>query len=455
MMAAPAAGTAMLHRSLFRQLVCRADWLLVMAIAPGILFPDARQAWALLVIPLVLIAQWLAWGEVLPLTPLNPAILLLAIMVGVSTFVTPDLPGSLGKITGLLFGMVVYFCVVRHTQTKKGWLGSQVLFILAGMGMAVLGLTGTNWATTKSFGLDSLIALLPARLVGLPGAESGIHPNELAGALVWVLPVIFMTGLTLVRNPGWFSNTTKKFILRFGQFSGWLVFLLVSLLLVVLTLVLSQSRGSYLAIGLTALVLIVMIPRWPKRWWMISILAIFGIGGVLLVKELGQAKVLNLFSNNIPANTSALSLLSMSQRTEIWSHAVWAIQDVPLTGLGMNVFRSAAYTLYPTFLSQANYEMGHAHNELLQAALDLGLPGLVGFLGLYIGALGMVFRTMRSGVAWRLLALGILGGLLAHFIFGLIDAVALGAKPGFLFWWLLGMAFGLFAQSRQGQVAAG
>ena len=92
--------------------------------------------------------------------------------------------------------------------------------------------------------------------------------------------------------------------------------------------------------------------------------------------------------------------------------------------------------------------MGHAHNELLQAALDLGLPGLVGFIALNFGAVGMLFRPIKTGGVWRLLAMGVFGGLLAHFLFGLTDAVAVGAKPGFLFWWLLAMAFGLYDQSR-------
>jgi hypothetical protein len=78
----------------------------------------------------------------------------------------------------------------------------------------------------------------------------------------------------------------------------------------------------------------------------------------------------------------------------------------------------------------------------------LGLPGLVGFIALYFGALGMLVPAIRSNGAWRFLALGLLGGLLAHFLFGVTDAVALGAKPGFLFWWLFGMIFGLYHQNR-------
>jgi len=75
-------------------------------------------------------------------------------------------------------------------------------------------------------------------------------------------------------------------------------------------------------------------------------------------------------------------------------------------------------------------------------------------VALYVGALAMLARTMQAGGAVRLLALGLLGGLLAHFIYGMTDAVALGAKPGFLFWWLLGMVYGLYEQSRPAKVKA-
>ena len=45
------------------------------------------------------------------------------------------------------------------------------------------------------------------------------------------------------------------------------------------------------------------------------------------------------------------------------------------------------------------------------------------------------------------MVLGLGGGLLAHAIYGLTDAVALGAKPGILFWMLLGLVAGLYLQT--------
>lgn len=432
----------------FRELSRRWDWLLLVVIAPAMLFPDVRQTWALLAIPMVLLAQGMVWGEILPVTPLNPAILLMAIMVLVGTFITPDPAASIGKIIGLLFGMAVYFCAARHTQSRKGLRGSLVLFVLAGIGIGLIGLAGTNWATSKNLGLDALTAHLPLRLSGLPGAESGIHPNELAGALLWVIPVLFMAGLAIVREPSWFTEKSGSLFSRLGKFSGWTIFLFASLVIELGVLVLSQSRGGYLAIILTGVSLMVLIPKWPRRWWAIGVLIAILVGGLFLVQEVGLETIQNLAGDRTAPGRSAFSLDTLNMRVEIWSHGIWAIEDVPMTGLGMNIFRSAVNTLYPNFTVSAGYNLGHAHSELLQAALDLGLPGLVGFLALYAGGLGMLLRPLKIGGVKRLLALGIFGGLLAHFLFGIIDAVALGAKPGFLLWWLLGMAFGLYVQSR-------
>ena len=297
----------------FREVFRRWDWLLTVAIAPVMLFPDVRQPWALIAIPLVLVVQGLAWGEILPVTPLNPAILLLAIMAGVSTFITPDPAGSLGKITGLLFGIAVYFCAARHTRTKQGWTGSLLLFILAGTGIALLGLAGTNWATTKYFWLNSLTSYLPVRLSGLPGAETGIHPNELAGSLVWVFPVIFMAGLALVSESDWFSRRSAGSKLRLPRWSGWAILLTIAFLISLGVLVLSQTRGGYLAIGLTGLVLMmILIPEGSKRWWAIGVLAAIGIGGVILVQQIGWGTIQGEVIGNTPSQASAISLDSLN-----------------------------------------------------------------------------------------------------------------------------------------------
>ena len=45
--------------------------------------------------------------------------------------------------------------------------------------------------------------------------------------------------------------------------------------------------------------------------------------------------------------------------------------------------------------------------------------------------------------------LGLGGGLLAHMLWGLTDAMALGARPAFLFWVILGLISGLHQQAQE------
>jgi hypothetical protein len=96
----------------------------------------------------------------------------------------------------------------------------------------------------------------------------------------------------------------------------------------------------------------------------------------------------------------------------------------------------------------------------LQAGVDLGVPGLVAYAGLWLGASAMLLRLWRSagragpadaGLAslGRPLAVGLGGGLFAHFLFGFTDTVALGAKPGVLWWFLLGLIASLHARAGQ------
>ena len=49
------------------------------------------------------------------------------------------------------------------------------------------------------------------------------------------------------------------------------------------------------------------------------------------------------------------------------------------------------------------------------------------------------WQVARNGTGYRAVSLGILAGLVAHHVYGLADALALGSKPGLVFWLLLGL----------------
>ena len=118
------------------------------------------------------------------------------------------------------------------------------------------------------------------------------------------------------------------------------------------------------------------------------------------------------------------------------------IQDFPLTGVGLNTFPVVVEALYPLVLASADPRPPpHAHNFLLQVGVDFGVPGIMAVLWLLAVVFRLLWKTWpieaRRG-QW--LATGIAGGLTGHLVFGLTDAVALGAKPGFLLWWAIGLA---------------
>jgi hypothetical protein len=53
----------------------------------------------------------------------------------------------------------------------------------------------------------------------------------------------------------------------------------------------------------------------------------------------------------------------------------------------------------------------------------------------------MTVQVWRSNAppVHRVLAIGIAAGLLAHFVYGNTDVVALGAEPGMFWWWILAL----------------
>jgi putative inorganic carbon (HCO3(-)) transporter len=133
---------------------------------------------------------------------------------------------------------------------------------------------------------------------------------------------------------------------------------------------------------------------------------------------------------------------SLTSREEVWSRAIDAIGDFPLTGLGYNGFRRVLPVLYPTLLNPYHEEVAHAHNHWLQAALDVGLPGLIAYLALWLGAGVALTRTGQATPDLELqrLATGLGVGLLAHNLYSLTDTIALGSKAGSFVWISLALA---------------
>jgi putative inorganic carbon (HCO3(-)) transporter len=196
-------------------------------------------------------------------------------------------------------------------------------------------------------------------------------------------------------------------------------------------LVLSLSRSALA--GVVVAVLSLLIWRWRRTALALPFLAAL-VASIMVWS--GPDRAIDWF---LAMSTASDLGAKAAGRTEIWSRAVDMIQDFPLTGIGLNTFPVVSDLLYPLFVNGPDAQVPHAHDIFLQTAVDLGMPGLLSFLGLLavVGwGLARAWRQVIGGE--RALLVGLATGLLGHLMFGLTDAVTLGAKPGVFFWAVLG-----------------
>lgn len=427
--------------------VDQSSWLVLVLAAPFLLFPTPLTTPVLLVVPALWLVSKMAKNEIFPHTPVNGALLLMYLMVLVSLFASYDWEQSLPKISGMVLGIGVFSVVVQLGRAAKGWWLCWAAFMAAGVLISALGLIGTQWpAQIKFFSSPKVFA--PGFLSGLLGSIGGFHPNEVAGALLWSFPALLVLAITAWRS-------LRLGAARFGRLTAGLLASALSVLAIVafLVLLLTQSRSAYVAlVGMAAFLVWVILSK-PWRWFF----AAAGTAGICLAGWLVSQTNWLVTARPLQENTIAVPG-TLNLRMEVWSRAVSAIRDFSWTGMGMNLFRTTSESMYPLFLIDPSRDIAHAHNEFLQAALDLGIAGLVAFLALNLAAVIMLRRLwlrlpavaqflhplQDAPLISRAVVLGLAGGLISHMIYGMADAVGLGAKPGVLFWLLIALVTALY-----------
>jgi putative inorganic carbon (HCO3(-)) transporter len=425
----------------------RWNWLFLAAAAPLILFPGNGRILALLSILLVWGICWAAGKAPVMRTPLSGALLGLGVMMLVSLYVTYDLQLSYAKVAGLVLGMAVFFLVVQKGLEKRGWWIALGVFQAGGLMIAVLGLVGTNWML-KWRGLEALIGRMPRLISGLPGAVEGFHPNEVAGALLWTLPGLLVFGMSWLK---------KRPVNKVGWLVGLFILAVAGLEMVVF--ILTQSRSAYLGIGLSGVFMLWLVLPRRGRWLFTSLVALAAVGLAFWMLSPGGQESLDWLVNDRLNAAPMASLDTLNGRVELWKQAIRAIADFPLTGMGMNTFRTVAPVLYPLFLTGVDFDFGHAHNEILQVGLDLGLPGMLAYIWMVGLCLILWWQALHSARQARgfmnsglpdqyVILLGLGWGYLAHLVYGLADAITLGAKPGILLWLLQGLIVAAWMRSR-------
>lgn len=408
--------------------------LILLGAAPAIWFAGLPGGFALALLPMILFVRRklrlpVGWHGS------DGLLLACALWIAITALAVSDWNAAAPKLFGALLGLSLVYVIgaypIPATRLRIQWLGLAVgitvLVVLAALFL-------TEWPQRKLLPLDGIYTVLPAgpRLVDHGGRIGGIGPNQIGGALALLAPL----GLALSLDKNGSSRNVRSLAA-------------VTVALAITVLLLTQSRSAYVGalLGLTLV-----------GWWRVGRTAwlrrrpfgrtvlhvALGLGLALLI-----AAVASTWLAPLDSTTDTLT-----GRLRIWTSSVLLIGEYLYTGVGPGQFPLVLKAAFPEIGASVAPHIPHAHNFVLQALLDLGLPGsvLLGLLtALVVRGLILTARDSRDG-SLQLLAVGLAGSLLAFFVYGLTDTIAPGARGGLPFWLVLGLGLACGRLARETQV---
>ena len=175
------------------------------------------------------------------------------------------------------------------------------------------------------------------------------------------------------------------------------------------------SKGAWL-LGLPAGIgIVALVGTWrSRRRWPLLILGACVVGSAVALWALFKTpRFADL--TNFEEGTSFI-------RLKLWQGAWHMALDHPWLGVGPDNFLYAYRTRYVLPSAWEELNLSHPHNILLDLWTRLGILGLVAGVWALLAALRQATRLVRcsDNYAWPL-ALGLLGGLAATVLHGLID----------------------------------
>ncbi len=333
-----------------------------------------------------------------------------------------DRSAAFGRLAGLTAGLVavgvIAFLARRSRYALIAWGGMACLALAALIGGYFL-LT-YDWQAAGA-GKVAIIYRLGLWLqagrpsIPLPFTED-INGNVAGGAMILLLPLGLGGAGWLIRNCPW-PRAIKAVV-------GVIVAIVA--LFVLAAVMLTLSRGSWLAVAAATAAAIYM--AWRGRLkedhlWLDVIAfgaftaALIGIFAVA-VRWPGSSAGVGGLEALLGAATGVGG--SGASRVSLWRDMLPLVADYPLTGGGlgstMMVFSSYVLMLHVGFI-------GHAHNLFLQIAVEQGLPAMAAF-GVMTGtaAWGVLRSAGRPGRRQRFPAPAAMAAIVAMLIHGMVDA---------------------------------
>ena len=320
------------------------------------------------------------------------------------------------KVQGLaLTSSIVAFYVALEVARERGSRMRLALYLI-GLGLfeAVYGLVQylAGWQYIWNF---------PRRFYTGSATGTYINHNHFAGFLEMIFPLTL--GLAFYHaQKGWprsHRRSLRDFIGRLlhpGVLKSFLFLLVATVLFLATVFSLSRMGMISLLVSLGMMAAVVCAGRNRSLLSAVMILILLA-SGVATTMWVGVAPVVEHFGqlaqNELPAQAQA-------GRFALWKDTLNLIREHRWTGVGLGCFELAFTSVQSIDLT---YVAGHAHNDYLELAAELGLPGAAFLFSVLFGLAG---KTLRASLCarsdrGRALALGSFGGIVALLVHSIAD----------------------------------
>ena len=328
-------------------------------------------------------------------------VVLLAIMI-ISTLYAVDKSLALSESARFITYIFLYFIIKYEFNNEKQiniLIGCYIVtsFVLSSIGIVqhfTGSALGANFVKVYDIGGSLKIT------------STLSHPNTYAAYLVLAIFPLFMLSI-------YEKNKNKK-----------ILYILLSALVFV-NLLMTFSRNALLGfiLGIVLLALIY------------SIKLMFALGGF---------GILTLFIPSVFHRVMDITSVAQNEsRIKLWKTALMMIKEHPILGVGNGNF----VTQYDTYivkyrLDYNSYTHYPAHNSYLKVQSELGLIGIISFLGVIITALFRVKAVYSStkNDFHRAFYMGVMASMVAFLFMNLSDNLFFVPKATTYFWFLLATA---------------
>lgn len=294
--------------------------------------------------------------RILPTHRLNLPLIIFGMTVLFSLFLSVDRDRSMDTLNDFVRASIILFGVAAYIKGEK-----EICRILLAFFFMVF-LQGIDGVFQYIFGFDFIRGDKLAINMGMERVTGSFGYWSVGNVLALSLPMCFVLFEKVQKN--W-----EK------------VFLFLGIVLVLITMILTKTRSSWISFTL-AFIILFSLSKKKARYIPFFILPLF---------------LLLFASPDLMDRFDSLKRMESSGRIGIWAVSFEMFKDSPVFGHGPGTFKEV-YPQYKEEIAQykSMHRTPHAHNIYIHALTDIGLIGLAGLAFLLYSIVRTIIVTIKK-----------------------------------------------------------